>query len=88
MGLETISSRDDYAYPVDSTRYILVVIDSDADIASGDFDVTVEAGEELIGDKLNDLEYEAVGKLLTTIADKYFGYSQAREILQGLYGGL
>lgn len=88
MALDELSSGDEKKYPVDSDRYLLLVIPPEADLASGEFDVVVEVGQDFVGDKLTDEEYVNVGHLLSNIAEEYFGYSQARDILQSLYGAV
>lgn len=78
-------SGDEFKYPVDAKRYILFVFDEDADLASGDFDFSLEASDEVRNG--TDEEHRQMGRAITGVVREYMGYSEAQDVLRSLFGG-
>lgn len=82
------SENDTKKYAVDSKRYVLVVFNEGSNFDTGSLDVTVEFGDDFLEEGEPNDDYKVVGEVLSTLGEEYFGYSQARDILQGLYGAI
>ena len=85
MVTEYIGGSDDVKYPVDAKDYILVVFNEDGGFTAEVHSFSIESSESFVG--LSDADAYDVGRSVTEAVGQLTGYSQAREVLQGLFGG-
>ena len=81
-----LGGSNDVEYGVDAKDYVLIVFSESGGFTSDSHDFAIETSESFI--ELSDEDIYEVGKSIVSAIGQLTGYSQAKDILQGLYGAI